>query len=101
MVCRLADAKPFSETNADLLSIEPLGTNFSEILVEENVFEKVVFEIAANLSRPQYVKIVLSKMMNGLSYRRVCMGWEQNWSPGITWALRVWRIYLVKPFARF
>ena len=49
-------------TNAGMLLIWPLGTNFSEILIEilyifirENVFENLICEIAAILSRPQYV----------------------------------------------
>ena len=46
-------------TNAGILLIGPLGTNFSEILIEifiqENVFESVVCESAAILSRPQCV----------------------------------------------
>ena len=50
-------------TNAGILLIKPLGTNFSEILIEysnisiqRNAFESVVCEKAAILSRPQYVK---------------------------------------------
>ena len=50
-------------TNAGLLLIGPLGTNFSEILIEilaflfkQNAFESVVCERAAILSRPQCVK---------------------------------------------
>ena len=46
-------------TNAELLFIGPLGTKFSEILIEnsyifiqENTFENVVCEMAAILSRP-------------------------------------------------
>ena len=47
-------------TNARILLIGPLGTNFSEILVEtfspqKNAFKSVVCEMAAILSRPQYV----------------------------------------------
>ena len=44
-------------TNADLLSIEPLGTNFSESRIEmqkknhENSFENVVYKMAAILLR--------------------------------------------------
>ena len=47
-------------TNAWLLFIGPLGTNFSEILIEiyiqENAFESVVCETVAILSRPQCIK---------------------------------------------
>ena len=49
-------------TNAGILLIGPLGTNFSEMLIktnifiEENTFESVVCEMAAILSRPQCVK---------------------------------------------
>ena len=49
-------------TNAGLLLIGPLGTNFSEISIkiltsflQENAFESVVFETAAILSQPQCV----------------------------------------------
>ena len=49
-------------TNVGILLIEPLGTNFSEILIEiitffsqENAFENVVRKLAAILSRPQCV----------------------------------------------
>ena len=49
-------------TNAGILLIEPLGTNFSEILFEihiflqVNAFEQVICKMAAILSRPQCVK---------------------------------------------
>ena len=44
-------------TNVGMLSIEPLGTNFIEILIEiqENAFEYVVWKMAAILSWPQCV----------------------------------------------
>ena len=49
-------------TNAGLLLIGPLGTNFNEILIKnsnilikENAFESVVCETAAILFRPQCV----------------------------------------------
>ena len=46
-------------TNVGMLSIGPLGINFSEILIgifiEENAFEIVVWKMAAILSRPQCV----------------------------------------------
>ena len=50
-------------TNAGTLLIEPLGTNFSEILIgiqimifiQENALENVVCEMASIFSRPQYV----------------------------------------------
>ena len=50
-------------TNADILLIGPLVTNFSEILIEilpyslkQNAFESIVCETVAILSRPQCVK---------------------------------------------
>ena len=49
-------------TNAAILLIQALGTNFGEILgnacifIKENTFKNVVREMAAILSRPQYVK---------------------------------------------
>ena len=51
-------------TNAGILLIGPLGTNFSEIIIEilrnffiqENAFESVVCETASILFRPQSVK---------------------------------------------
>ena len=49
-------------TNAELLLIEPLGTNFSEILIEIQTFSltkiREICEMASILSRPQCVKIV-------------------------------------------
>ena len=49
-------------TNAEILLIGPLGTNFSEIVIDiwtfsfkKNAFENVVCEMAAILSRPQWV----------------------------------------------
>ena len=49
-------------TNARILLIEPLGTNFSEIFnknsnifIQENAFESVACEMAAILSQPQCV----------------------------------------------
>ena len=45
-------------TNDGILLIGPLGTNFSEILIEilTFLFESVVWEMAAILSRTQCVK---------------------------------------------
>ena len=70
-------------TNAGILLIGPLGTNFSEIFnwnscifIQENAFEDVVWKMAAILSRPQcvnplrpgivYVKWVLTDSGNEL-----------------------------------
>ena len=51
-------------TNAGILLIGPIGTNFSEILIiQENAFESVVCETAAILSRPQCVKMHRSIMV--------------------------------------
>ena len=54
-------------TNAGILLIRPLGTNFSEnfnpnsnIFIQVNAFENVVCEKAAILSRPQCVNELLS-----------------------------------------
>ena len=49
-------------TNVGMLSIEPLGTNFSEILIEiqENAFKYVVKKMAAILSWLQRVNGVES-----------------------------------------
>ena len=52
-------------SNAGMLFTGPLGTNFSEISIkihtfsfkERNVFENVVCEMTAMLSRPQYVNL--------------------------------------------
>ena len=52
-------------TNAGILSIRTIGTNFSEILskthvfIQENTFENVVWKMAAVLSRPQYVNMMV------------------------------------------
>ena len=53
-------------TNAGILLIGPLGTNFSEILIEihiifiqENAFENILWEMPGILSRPQYVNQTL------------------------------------------
>ena len=49
-------------TNAGILLIVPLGTNFSEFLIEimysihENALENAVWKMAAILSQPQCVK---------------------------------------------
>ena len=55
-------------TNGGILLIRPLGTNFSEffcrnsnIFIQENVFESIVCEKAAILSRPQWVNEGLKK----------------------------------------
>ena len=42
-------------TNAGILLIGPPGTNFNEILNQENALENVVWKTAAILSRPQCV----------------------------------------------
>ena len=49
-------------TNVRMLSVEPLGTNFSEISmgIQENAFENVVWKMSDILSWPQYVKKISS-----------------------------------------
>ena len=74
-------------TNAGILLIWPLGTNFNEILVkiptifiQENVFENVVCETAAILSRPQCVK-PLRPEQNGQQFADIFKFdyWRKNW----------------------
>ena len=65
-------------TNAGILIIGPLGTNFSRnsnIFIEENVIENVVCEMAAILSRPQCIKMKYSKIFrqNVYIYCGMCM----------------------------
>ena len=54
--------QPIVWTNAGLLLITPLGSNFSEILIDfyifiqENAFENVIRKFAAILSRPHCIK---------------------------------------------
>ena len=58
-------------TNVEVLLTGLLETNFSEILIailtyifiQENVFDSVVFEMAAILSRPQCVKHIEMKQI--------------------------------------
>ena len=54
--------------NAGISLIEPLGTNFSEILnwkifIQESAFENVVCKMSAILSRPQCVKYVSVELL--------------------------------------
>ena len=52
-------------TNAGILLIGSVGTNFGEILIGiykvtlKNAFENVVTKLAAILARPQYIKYIL------------------------------------------
>ena len=62
-------------TNAGILLIGPLGTNFSEVLIEiqtfslkENTFENVVCEMLFISSRPQCVNNVLRTVWSHSSY---------------------------------
>ena len=71
-------------TNAGILLIGPLGTNFSEILkrnsnifIQENVLENVVCEMASILSRPWCVKYIILrtiKKMTSLTHAIFFMG---------------------------
>ena len=56
------------QTNAELLSIEPLGTNFSETLIKiqnkfirENAFENIVCEMATILCMGSWDKLTTKK----------------------------------------
>ena len=71
-------------TNAGILLIGPLGTNFREILIEivklsfkENAFENVVCETAAILPRPQ------------------CVNWQNKMANVVTqkWCMLIPRIF--------
>ena len=52
MSCRLASA--IILTNAEILLIEPLGTNFNEILIEIHIFsfKKMYLKISSGKWRP-------------------------------------------------
>ena len=63
-------------TNAGILLIRPLGTNFSEILFEiwnfsykKNEFENVVCEMASILSQPQCVNLITSRLSASLAWQ--------------------------------
>ena len=64
-------------TNAEILSFEPLGTSFSEILIKiqnifihENAFENVVWKMATILSRVlKYINHVHKQLVIILTYR--------------------------------
>ena len=83
-------------TNAGILLIRPLGTNFSEFLVEirtfsfKNAFESVVCEKADILSRPQWVKYwlvikgILQHLPEGSFTRDALMNLIQNMCSEIT-----------------
>ena len=73
-------------TNAGILLIGPLETNFSELFIEklnifiqENSFENVVWKMAAILCRPQCVKVSWTDMMmswhwNDFALPAICEG---------------------------
>ena len=54
MACRLDGAKPLSEPKAEILLIGPLGTNFSEILIEIYIFSsmKIHLKLSSGIWRP-------------------------------------------------
>ena len=71
-------------TNAGILSIKPLGTNFSEIL-----FEKVICKMAVILSQPQCVKlsccgqnfvVIISVFLNSLWPNDVIWRHRHGWT---------------------
>ena len=66
-------------TNAGILLIGPLGTNFSEILIgiqtsssKKNAFENIVCEMAPMLSRPQWVNVTDRKVMPKGNQYKIC-----------------------------
>ena len=65
MACHLVGANAIIWTNAGILLIGTLETNFNEILseihtffIQENTFESIFCEMAAILSQPQCVNII-------------------------------------------
>ena len=69
MACRLTGAKPLSErTNAEILLIRTLGTNFSEILIEIQTFSfrKMHLKMSSGKWRPFCLGLnVLTYSLNG------------------------------------
>ena len=68
-------------TNAGILLIGPLGTNFSEIFIkmdifiQENAFENVVWKMAAILSRPQCVNTEMEGKNPFILHGQYLMTW--------------------------
>ena len=78
MVCHISESPGWHQAivwpNPGILLIGPLGTKFSEILIEiyksslkKNAFENVVFKMAAILSRPQCVNTEMVHVIEILS----------------------------------
>ena len=75
MVCR---CQAITRTNADLWSIGPLGTNFSEvrnsnIFIQDNVLENVVCEMTVILFRGRWVNA--DKLCIGALFRLLSRRW--------------------------
>ena len=73
-------------TNAGILLIGPLGTNFNEIIVQIHAFsfKKMHLKMAAILSRPQYVKLQKKSMCPKASTimmdaKKNCVNLVQAW----------------------
>ena len=72
------------------LSFGPLGTSFSEILVDiyivsfkKKTFENVVWEMAAILSRPQCVMIADVAVISHLIYHKIILNYNISLSPHV------------------
>ena len=70
-------------TNADLLSIDPLGTYFREIwikiqkrFIHENAFQNAVCEMAAILPRERWVNMRIWSQQNKAQQNSVHIIWE-------------------------
>ena len=58
MACRLTSAKPLSEPMLEYCKLEHWSFHLNTtILIQENAFENVVWEMTAILSRPQFIKL--------------------------------------------
>ena len=73
-------------TSAGILSFEPLGTNFSEILIDFHTFSfrkmqlKVVSKMASILSRPQCVK----KHKNIFAFSIISKHGDSSWNRNLS-----------------
>ena len=75
MACRLDGVKPLSEPNAGLLLIGPLGTNFSEILIEILTFsfKKMRLKVSFAKRRPFCLSLNVLKGSQEVINRQVSL----------------------------
>ena len=82
-------------TNAGILLIRPIGTNFSEILIEIHIFsfKKMHLKMSSGKGRPFCLGLNMLKVVTWFLCYKIWLMWQCSHSQSAWWLLMAWCLF--------